>query len=87
MSLSSIVWIGLGDKDLVNDVCHWGSAFKIHSHFFIFGPSLRFKLWALTWSWYHRALIPALERQRKVDLYESAAILFYIVSSRTARTI
>lgn len=33
------------------------------------------------------SLIPALERQRQVDLYESEAKLVYLVSSKPAKAI
>jgi len=35
--------------------------------------------------WWHRPLIPALGRQRQIELCELKAILVYIVSFRAAR--
>ena len=36
-------------------------------------------------AWWHKNLIPALRKQRQVDLCECEASLVYIASSRTAR--
>ena len=41
----------------------------------------------LHWAWWCTFFIPALGRQRQVDLYEFEASLVYQASSRTARTI
>jgi hypothetical protein len=38
-------------------------------------------------AWWHTLLIPTLEGQRKVNLYEFQASLVYIVSSRLAKAI
>ena len=40
-----------------------------------------------TGRWWYRPLIPALRRQRPVDLCEFKANLVYTVSSRTAKTV
>ena len=42
--------------------------------------------WYARW-WWHTPLIPALRRQRQVDLCELEASLVYKESSRTARAI
>ena len=45
------------------------------------------KRWVLAGQWWHIPLIPALERQRQVDLYEFEASLVYRESPRIAKAI
>jgi hypothetical protein len=52
---------------------------------FVFYSKSKFKCRSgVIWVWWPRTLIPALRRQRQVDLCEFKASLVYIVSSRIA---